>query len=247
MQLAAAAPRCHRADAGHAGAAAASTPLWLAQVGPVPVPGARNHDLDDVRARATTCCSATPGCRRSATARTSASAPMRSACCSCAAARACGSAWSARCWRRRCSARWWRRSSRTGAASTTRCSPSRSARCSGSSPSSGTRVTGGEDGLLNIKRPPLRLGFAQIAAASNEALFYFALGAVRAGAGRAVAAGAFAVRPRAARDQAERDARRLRRPQRVALQVAGLRRSRPASRGWPARCSRWRSSRPTRT
>ena len=38
-------------------------------------------------------------------------------------------------------------------------------------------VTGGEDGLLNIKRPPLDLGFAQISLASNEALLYFTLGA----------------------------------------------------------------------
>ncbi|WP_212758226.1 branched-chain amino acid ABC transporter permease [Usitatibacter palustris] len=38
-------------------------------------------------------------------------------------------------------------------------------------------VTGGEDGLLNIKRPPLDLGFAQFSLASNEALLYFTLGA----------------------------------------------------------------------
>ena len=63
----------------------------------------------------------------------------------------------------------------------------------------------------------------------------------------AVAPGAFAVRPRAARDQAERDARRLRRLQRLALQVAGLHDLGAASPAWPARCSRWRSSRPTRT
>ena len=36
-------------------------------------------------------------------------------------------------------------------------------------------VTGGEDGLLNIKRPPLELGFAALDARFNEALFYFAL------------------------------------------------------------------------
>src|SRR6478609_9619589 len=34
-------------------------------------------------------------------------------------------------------------------------------------------VTGGEDGLLNIKRLPLELGFASISLKSNEALFYF--------------------------------------------------------------------------
>jgi len=36
-------------------------------------------------------------------------------------------------------------------------------------------VTGGEDGLLNIKRPDLSLGFVDIALRSNEAFFYFAL------------------------------------------------------------------------
>ncbi|MEZ0309746.1 MAG: branched-chain amino acid ABC transporter permease, partial [Ramlibacter sp.] len=34
-------------------------------------------------------------------------------------------------------------------------------------------VTGGEDGLLNIKRLPLELGFTSISLNSNEALFYF--------------------------------------------------------------------------
>lgn len=36
-------------------------------------------------------------------------------------------------------------------------------------------VTGGEDGLLNLKRPPLDVGFAQIPLVSNEALFLFVL------------------------------------------------------------------------
>jgi branched-chain amino acid transport system permease protein len=36
-------------------------------------------------------------------------------------------------------------------------------------------VTGGEDGLLRIPRPPLELGFATLPLASNTALFYFAL------------------------------------------------------------------------
>jgi branched-chain amino acid transport system permease protein len=36
-------------------------------------------------------------------------------------------------------------------------------------------VTGGEDGLLNIKRLPAEFGFASIDLRSNEALFYFAL------------------------------------------------------------------------
>jgi branched-chain amino acid transport system permease protein len=37
-------------------------------------------------------------------------------------------------------------------------------------------VTGGEDGLLNIPRPPLDLGFFSISLDSNEALYYFVLG-----------------------------------------------------------------------
>jgi branched-chain amino acid transport system permease protein len=36
-------------------------------------------------------------------------------------------------------------------------------------------VTGGEDGLLNLKRPPIDVGFAQLSIASNEALFLFVL------------------------------------------------------------------------
>jgi branched-chain amino acid transport system permease protein len=36
-------------------------------------------------------------------------------------------------------------------------------------------VTGGEDGLLNLKRLPVELGFASVSLASNEALFFFAL------------------------------------------------------------------------
>ena len=34
-------------------------------------------------------------------------------------------------------------------------------------------VTGGEDGLLNVKRLPVELGFTSISLKSNEALFYF--------------------------------------------------------------------------
>jgi len=39
-------------------------------------------------------------------------------------------------------------------------------------------ITGGEDGLLNIPRPPLDLGFARIDLNDNEALYYFAAGAL---------------------------------------------------------------------
>ena len=100
-------------------------------------------------------------------------------------------------------------------------------------------VTGGEDGLLNIKRLPAgtRLRDASTSQ-SNEALFYFALALfalvlvalwrlVHSPFGRVLQ-----------RDQAERDARRLRRLQRLAVQVAGLHASRPAWRAWRARCSR---------
>jgi hypothetical protein len=48
-------------------------------------------------------------------------------------------------------------------------------------------VTGGEDGLLNIKRLPVELGFTSISLKSNEALFYFCVAAVRAGSRRALA------------------------------------------------------------
>jgi branched-chain amino acid transport system permease protein len=41
-------------------------------------------------------------------------------------------------------------------------------------------VTGGEDGLLKIERPPLRLPGMDIALTSNEALFYFALAVLAA-------------------------------------------------------------------
>ena len=37
------------------------------------------------------------------------------------------------------------------------------------------RVTGGEDGLLNIPRPPLELGAVRVDLSGNDALFYFAL------------------------------------------------------------------------
>ena len=37
------------------------------------------------------------------------------------------------------------------------------------------RVTGGEDGLLNIPRPPLKAGTVRVDLSGNDALFYFAL------------------------------------------------------------------------
>jgi branched-chain amino acid transport system permease protein len=43
-------------------------------------------------------------------------------------------------------------------------------------------VTGGEDGLLNIKRLPADFGFVSFNLSSNNALFFFVPGAVRAGA-----------------------------------------------------------------
>lgn len=41
-------------------------------------------------------------------------------------------------------------------------------------------VTGGEDGLLNLRRPPAELGFASVPIVSNEALFLFVLVALLA-------------------------------------------------------------------
>ncbi len=38
-------------------------------------------------------------------------------------------------------------------------------------------ITGGEDGLLGIPRPPVDLGFVELSLRSNEALFYFAVAA----------------------------------------------------------------------
>ena len=52
------------------------------RVGLVPVPRARDHDLDAVRAGLQPAARLRRACRRSATARSSASAPTRSACCS---------------------------------------------------------------------------------------------------------------------------------------------------------------------
>jgi len=39
-------------------------------------------------------------------------------------------------------------------------------------------ITGGEDGLLGIPRPPVDLGFVEFSLRSNEALFYFAVAAL---------------------------------------------------------------------
>ena len=109
------------------------------------------------------------------------------------------------------------------------------------------RLTGGEDGLLNIKRLPADFGFATISLKSNEALFYFCLAVFALVAACAVAAGAFAPGAGAQRDQAERDPRGLRRLQRLALQVAGLHRFRRCRGPRGRACSPWRSSRPTPT
>ncbi len=109
-------------------------------------------------------------------------------------------------------------------------------------------VTGGEDGLLNIKRPPcrLRLRDASTCAAtrrcSTSASRVFAL-VVR----RALAAGAFAVRPRA-RGDPQNEMRAAFVGYNVwlykwlAFTIASARR-RPGRRAVRA----WRSSRPTRT
>ena len=109
-------------------------------------------------------------------------------------------------------------------------------------------VTGGEDGLLNIKRLPLDLGFADLrhreatrrsttsASRSSCVVVLFLWRLVHSPFGRVLT-----------RDQAERDARALRRLQRLAVQVARVHAVGRWSRASPAACSRWRSSRPTRT
>ena len=216
---------------------------------PVPVPRARDHDLDAVRARLQPAARLRPACRRSATARSSASAPTPSACCSCA------------CWRqplvrprrrgrwsRRCSARWSARfiSHRRGI----------------------------YYALLTIAFGQV-FWFVAVKWHSGHrrrgrpAQHQAAAGRLRLRASTCEQRGAVLLLPRRCsrwslvvlwrlvhspfgrvleRDQAERDARRVRRLQRLALQVAAPSRiSARASPGWPARCSRWRSSRPIRT
>ena len=82
----------------------------------------------------------------------------------------------------------------------------------------------------------------------NEALFYFCLGAVRGR--RWSCSGGWCTRRSAGCSRAIRQnetARRLRRLQRLALQVAGVHHRRRRSPASPARCSRWRSSRPIPT
>ncbi len=108
-------------------------------------------------------------------------------------------------------------------------------------------VTGGEDGLLNIKRLPADFGFVSFNLVGQQRPLLLLPGAVRAGAAGPVAADPFAAGPHLQRHQAERNARGLCGLQRLALQVAGLHASRPRWRAWPARCSPWRSSRPTPT
>ena len=93
-------------------------------------------------------------------------------------------------------------------------------------------------GRLRVRKPQPRL--------QRGALLLRVRG-VRAGGGRPVAARALAVRPHPARGEAERDARGVRGPQRVALQVARVRDLRRDRRASPARSSRWRSSPPIRT
>ncbi len=84
-------------------------------------------------------------------------------------------------------------------------------------------VTGGEDGLLNVPRPPLDLGFVQVSLTSHAALFYFALALFAVDCVGALVPDRHAVRTRARCGQAERDARGVLRTQRLARQVHRVR------------------------
>ena len=135
---------------------AGTSPLWLARRRPVPVHRPRGHDLDAVRARLQPDARLRAGCRRSATARSSASARTPSGCCSKRWAPTCGSTSPARsCSPRRSPARW----------SAAFISHRRGIYYALLTIAFGqvvlvrgdqvARVTGGEDGLQNIPRPPL--------------------------------------------------------------------------------------------
>ena len=70
-------------------------------------------------------------------------------------------------------------------------------------------VTGGEDGLLNLKRVPADLGFVSIPLTDNVALYYFVLVVSVVVTAAVVAHRAFAVRSGDSGDTPERDARRF--------------------------------------
>ena len=211
----------------------------------LPVPGARDHDLDAVRARLQPAARATPACRRSATAPSSASAPTRSACCSCVCGPISGSTWLAR----RSVARSGRRAGRA-----VHLAPARHL------------LRAADDRL----RPDLLVRRDQVAqrhrrrgrpAQDQAAAGRFRLRLVRSRRQR----GALLLRASAsscwscvalwrlvhspfgrvltAIKQNETRAA-LRRLQRLALQVARLHALGGGRRDSPARCSRWRSSRP---
>ena len=103
-------------------------------------------------------------------------------------------------------------------------------------------VTGGEDGLLNLKRDAGRPGICLDSADRQRRAVLFCAGRQRRCHGGVVAHRAFAVRPGDPGDTPERDARRLHRLQRLALQVARFRHLRRPSLGSPVRSSHWRNS-----
>ena len=76
---------------------------------------------------------------------------------------------------RRSPARSWRPSSRTAAASTTRCMTIAFGQVFWFIAMKPHGITGGEDGLLNIARLPLRSRRRYVDLAGNVALFYFVL------------------------------------------------------------------------
>jgi len=107
-------------------------------------------------------------------------------------------------------------------------------------------ITGGEDGLLNLRRPPLDFGVAELSLTSNEALFTF----VSPGWSSSYSvAGGSSIRRRAVCSHAFGRTKCARGSSAIgsggsSSAYSCCRRRLPAS---PVRCSPWRSSRRTRT
>ena len=151
-----------------------AAPWWLPSVGCIRTSPSRSRSGCSTR-RATTCCSVTPDCRRSATARSSASARTASASSRSTSGSTSGST----------SPRGVLAAALAGALVAAFISHRRGIYYALLTIAFGQlawfiaikwhSVTGGEDGLLNLKRPPLDLGVLQLSIASNEAFFLFVL------------------------------------------------------------------------
>ena len=111
-----------------------------------------------------------------------------------------------------------RSSSRTGAASTTRCMTIAFGQVFWFIAIKAHGITGGEDGLLKIARLPAELGVADDRSQGQCRSVLLRARCLRDRVAAAVAPRPFAVRSRTQGHQAERDARPLRRLRRVALQ-----------------------------